>query len=346
MTSHGIQTRSATDPAANGEGAPASIALVRSVDDRSAVAAPSMAGTVALRARVAAALTIACGVIALAVHVWFAAAARRWLAFPFAGIPARPGEAASIFIHNLRALAAVGGLLLIAQSAYWTAGTAQPGPLHGTLRRLGEALLGAAVTANLIVIGASFGAYGTRMLRAALPHGPVELAAYSLALSLYLQGSQAAAPGPSPARGNGAQRLDARDRRRSRDLREPMRSARTVVCMLLVAGGLVASAVLVPRAIRTLHPFAFQPLTAAGASQPTAHRRRAARHRTPRPRRSRSRPSRTCRRSALVDERRIVRVARASRHRERRRRAADRSADARAGRAPRASPRPPRVRAV
>ena len=136
--------------------------------------------------------------IALAVHVWFAAAARRWLAFPFTGIPARPSEAASIFIHNLRALAAVGGLLLIAQSAYWTADTARPGPLHRTLRRLGEALLAAAVAANLIVIGASFGAYGTRMLRAALPHGPVELAAYSLALSLYLQGSRAGRSRPGP----------------------------------------------------------------------------------------------------------------------------------------------------
>ncbi len=164
-----------------GDGAPASVA------DCSAVAAASMAETVRLAGRVAVGLTVACGVIALAVHVWFAAAARRWLAFPFAGIPARPGEAAGIFIHNLQALAAVGGLLLIAQSAYWTAGTAQPGPLHGTLRRLGEALLGAAVAANLIVIGASFGAYGMRMLRAALPHGPVELAAYTLALSLYLK---------------------------------------------------------------------------------------------------------------------------------------------------------------
>ncbi len=196
MSSHRLQIRSATDPAANGEGAPGSIALVRSVDDSSAVAAASMAGTVGLAGRVAGVLTVACGVIALAVHVWFAAAARRWLAFPFAGIPARPGEAASIFIHNLRMLAAVGGLLLIAQSAYWPAGTAQPGPLHGTLRRLGEALLGAAVAANLIVIGASFGAYGTRMLRAALPHGPVELAAYSLVLSLYLQARRR----PFPAR--------------------------------------------------------------------------------------------------------------------------------------------------
>ncbi len=49
-----------------------------------------------------------------------------------------------------------------------------------------------------------------------------------------------------------------------------MRSTRTLVCMLLVAGGLVASAVLVPRAIRAMHPFTFQPLTGAGASQPTA----------------------------------------------------------------------------
>jgi len=48
-----------------------------------------------------------------------------------------------------------------------------------------------------------------------------------------------------------------------------MRSTRTLVCMLLVAGGLVASAVLLPRAIHAIHPFAFQPLTRAGASQPT-----------------------------------------------------------------------------
>ena len=57
---------------------------------------------------------------------WFAAQARRWLAFPFTGIPARPDVAAGIFLHNLRALAAVGGLLLIAQSAQWTGGPTSP----------------------------------------------------------------------------------------------------------------------------------------------------------------------------------------------------------------------------
>ena len=155
-----------------------------------------MAETVRLGGVVAASLTIACGVIALVVHLWFAAPARRWLAFPFAGIPARPSTAAIIFSHNLRALAAICGLLLIAQSAHWNGSAAgtEPGPAHRTLRGLGEALLAAAVAANLLVVGASFGAYDTRMVRTALPHGPVELAAYSLALALYLQGRTRALP--------------------------------------------------------------------------------------------------------------------------------------------------------
>ena len=114
--------------------------------------------------------------------------------FPSPGSPHDRATAAIIFSHNLRALAAVCGLLLIAQSAYWSAAGAEPGRAHRTLRRLGEALLAAAVAANLVVIGASFGAYGTRMVRAALPHGPVELAAYSLALALYLQGRTRALP--------------------------------------------------------------------------------------------------------------------------------------------------------
>ena len=42
--------------------------------------------------------------------------------------------------------------------------------------------------------GVSFGAYGSRMTRAALPHGPIELAAYSLALGLYFQGRHCVLP--------------------------------------------------------------------------------------------------------------------------------------------------------
>jgi hypothetical protein len=153
---------------------------------------PSLAATIRLAGAVAGTLAAACVVIALTVHVALAATARDWLVFPFTGIPPRPTIAGRIFVHNLRALAAVWGLLLIAQSALWQAGI--PGPASRILRRSGEMLLGAAVAANLIVVGASLGAYGTRMLRATLPHGPFELAAYSLALSLYLQGRRRSLP--------------------------------------------------------------------------------------------------------------------------------------------------------
>ena len=54
-------------------------------------------------------------------------------------------------------------------------------------------ILAGAIAANLVVIGAAIGGYGHRMVLAMLPHGPVELAAYSLALALYLRG-------PSPQR--------------------------------------------------------------------------------------------------------------------------------------------------
>jgi hypothetical protein len=145
-------------------------------------------GTARLAGRIAGALTIAVFLVALIVRLALAARARHWLAFPFAGVSSQPAEAASIFLHNLRALSAIGGMVLVAQSPHRSTRDRQPGPVHWMLQRVGEALLAAAVAANVIVIGASLGAYGTRMGRAVLPHGPVELAAYSLALALYLQG--------------------------------------------------------------------------------------------------------------------------------------------------------------
>ena len=154
----------------------------------SGAANPNLASTARLAAVIAGALTLGACVIAIAVHVALAADARAWLRFPFIGLPARPTVAAQIFFHNLRALLAVVGLLLVAQSPFWSAPTPEPGAVRRILRRSGEVLLGAGITANVIVVGASLGAYGTRMIMAALPHGPVELAAYALVLSLYVQG--------------------------------------------------------------------------------------------------------------------------------------------------------------
>jgi hypothetical protein len=188
MTSHRTELRWPAAPTAPRDQTSPKLNVVRPANEASPVEAPTRAETAHLAAGTAGVITIAVVLIALVVRAGLAASARRWLAFPFAGIPASPDEAASIFIHNLRALAAVWGMLLIAQSGYPAARNGQPGVVHRTLRRLGEALLGAAVAANVIVVGASFGAYGTRMVRAALPHGPVELVAYALALALCLQG--------------------------------------------------------------------------------------------------------------------------------------------------------------
>jgi hypothetical protein len=57
-----------------------------------------------------------------------------------------------------------------------------------------EIVLGAAVAINVLAVGAAVGAYGTRMVHALLPHGPVELAGFGVALALYLRGRTRALP--------------------------------------------------------------------------------------------------------------------------------------------------------
>jgi hypothetical protein len=158
----------------------------RQVDCGSLAVDPALCDTCKVAAAIAGVLIVATFLIALVVEVGFAASARRWLGFGFTGLPARPAEAVSIFRHNICALLAVAGLLVIAQTPYW-AGETQPGRSHRLVRGAGEVLLGGAVAANVAVVGASFGAYGARMIRAALPHGPLELGAFSLALGLYVK---------------------------------------------------------------------------------------------------------------------------------------------------------------
>ena len=148
--------------------------------------------TALLTVRVAGLLLSATIVIAGATWLLAAAPTRRWLQFPFRGVPGRAGEAVAIFTHNGRVVAGVFGLLLIAQlalrnpDAKWT--------VQRSLRKLGEALLAGLVAVNVLWVGASVGAYGIRMVRAMLPHGPVELAAYALTLALYLRGRHRIVP--------------------------------------------------------------------------------------------------------------------------------------------------------
>ena len=58
-----------------------------------------------------------------------------------------------------------------------------------------DATLGAAVLTNVVIAGASYGAYGLRMARYTLPYAPVELLAFACPLALYLEARRS-----SPAR--------------------------------------------------------------------------------------------------------------------------------------------------
>jgi ABC-type arginine transport system permease subunit len=149
--------------------------------------------TAKIAALIAGALTLAVLAIGLTVDIAAIAPARRLLAFQFRGVPAEPAVAATVFVHNLHALLAIGGALLVAQMPY-LGGRAAVERTEWIRRCACDAALAAGIAANVMVIGVSFGAYGTRMIRAALPHGPVELAAYSLGLALYLQGRRRALP--------------------------------------------------------------------------------------------------------------------------------------------------------
>jgi hypothetical protein len=142
--------------------------------------------TATLAVGVAGVLLAAIAVVAAIVGVAAGGTVREWLAYPFTGVPATTGQAAVIFAHNARALLGVIGLLLIAQAAAHQPDG--PGRVQRALRATGETALAGVVAANVLVVGAALGAYGSRMVRALLPHGPVELAGFALVIALYLRG--------------------------------------------------------------------------------------------------------------------------------------------------------------
>jgi Stage II sporulation protein M len=154
--------------------------------------AVSTAGTVALALRVAVLAFAGVLIVAAIVHVAMAARVRAWLGYRFPGLPARSNVAVEIFTHNARAILGVFGLLLVAQLA--TRRPEGPGLAQRPILAGAELILAAVIVANILVVGAGLGAYGERIAEAELPHGPVELAAYALALALYLQGRRRALP--------------------------------------------------------------------------------------------------------------------------------------------------------
>ena len=187
----------------------------------------------------AAAITAATLGVAIVVRLALAVEVRRRLDFGFAGVPATPEAALSIFSANARLLAVVFAAIAITQID-WRRDATLPVALTDTLLVLEVAL-------NTIVVGAALGAYGTRMLAAALPHGPIELAVFALALALYMRARRARASAPAHRRGR--RHLCERPGARSGpgELRGIMTGARMFGLLLLAVSALALSALFAAR---------------------------------------------------------------------------------------------------
>jgi hypothetical protein len=122
---------------------------------------------------------------ALIVHLTWADGARNWLRFSFSGLPERPSEAASVFINNVRLLsAALLGSLIAAAARRSTARAS--GLAMQAIVRCCDVVIALACAANVVFVGLALGAYGRRALAATVPHGPLELLAFTLALAVYI----------------------------------------------------------------------------------------------------------------------------------------------------------------
>jgi hypothetical protein len=125
--------------------------------------------------------------VAAAVAAFAAGDVRDALGFGFASVPRTLREAVTIFVSNARLMGVVGATTLIVQSAWIAAWGEALGRGSRILRAVADVWLVAAVAFNVAVVGAAVGAYGVRMVVAMLPHGPPELAAYALGLTLYVR---------------------------------------------------------------------------------------------------------------------------------------------------------------
>jgi hypothetical protein len=119
-------------------------------------------------------------VVAAVVALLGAGAVRDALAFPFTGVPDRLGETGSILVANVRLAAGVGVAAAVAQARLRRG--SRPLALAARACDVGVLL---ALAANVAIVGAATGAYGGRMVAAMLPHGPLELAAFSLAVAAH-----------------------------------------------------------------------------------------------------------------------------------------------------------------
>lgn len=144
--------------------------------------------------RVALVLLALTAAIAIAVHLVAAADMRRLLDFGFGGVPPRLSTAAEIFASNARVLAGVVAACLAVQLGHAHVHGTPARVLLDLMRAVCDAALAITCALHVLVTGAAYGAYGWRTVTATLTHGPVELAAFSVVLALYISSRRAPVP--------------------------------------------------------------------------------------------------------------------------------------------------------
>jgi hypothetical protein len=137
---------------------------------------------------VAALLIAATALIAAIVHFAAAGPMRALLGFGFEGVPHTPGTAARIFFDNVRVLGAVLAAAVAVQVGRNVGASPSAQALAGLIVAVCDGALIVACALHVAMVGAAFGAYGSRTIGSALLHGPFELAGFSVGLSLYLAG--------------------------------------------------------------------------------------------------------------------------------------------------------------
>jgi hypothetical protein len=134
--------------------------------------------------RMYASLLIAGGVSAVAISLTAAHSVQRLLGFTFAGVKPSLGAAASIFLNNARLASVPLGFALILSLTRGSQGARGEWTLRAW-RAAMDAIVAIGVLVNVVLVGASVGAYGGRMVRALLPHGPLEVLAFAAVLAAY-----------------------------------------------------------------------------------------------------------------------------------------------------------------
>ena len=135
---------------------------------------------------IAAAALGAVGIAAVTVRLLAAAKTRQVIAYPFPpGVLGWRGVGDILASNGRLALAPVAGAYLL--------DTIRPAPDRAwsgwrrVVRSGCDVALAGAVVTNVFVAGASYGAYGLKMMRYTLPYAPFELLGFACPLALYLE---------------------------------------------------------------------------------------------------------------------------------------------------------------